>query len=101
MNEKNVRYVRKLSGEEATKRFILVLKESLKLFPKPGIPFTVKIDGNDVETEIKLNEVWNQGSRNPSLEYHIDLSKNVDLFRPHFGQTVTLTKIDDQAYELK
>lgn len=101
MNERTVRYVRKLSGEEALKRYILVLKESQKLFPKPGIPFKVTIDGQEVETEIKLNEVWNQGSRNPSVEYHIDLSKHVELFRPHFGQTITLTQIDDSTYELK
>ncbi len=101
MDEKRVQYVRKLSGEEALKRFVLVLKESLKLFPKPGIPFIININGKEVQTELKLNEIWNQGSRNPNLEYHIDLSKHVDLFRPHFGQTITLTKIGDTSYELK
>ena len=99
MNEP-MKYVRKLSGEEAIKRYILVLKDHLKIFPKVGTQFRIKIDNKLIKTEINLVEVWNQGSRHPGIEYHIDLSKHVDLFRPHFGQKVTLTKKSEKTFEL-
>ncbi len=94
-------YRRKLSGEEALKRYILVLQESLKLFPKPGTPFKVKIGDKEVETELKLVESWSQGARRPAIEYQIDLSKHVALFRPHYGQTVTLKQVKDKLFVLE
>lgn len=99
MAEEQAVYVRKLSGEEALKRYILVVKDSLKLFPKPGKPFTIKIGNKRIDSEIKIIDVWNQGGNRPSAEHHIDLSKHPDLFRPHYGQKITLTK-KDGLYEL-
>ncbi len=99
--ETPVVYRRKLSGEEALKRFILVLNESVKLFPKPGMPFTIQIGKSKVDAELKLVESWSQGARKPAIEYHIDLSKYTALFRPHYGQTVTLKKLKDDLFVLE
>ena len=100
MAKEHPKYIRKLSGEEALKRYILVIKDSLKIFPKPGKTFTLKIGSKKIESEIKLMDVWNQGGSRPSSEYHIDLSKHTDLFRPHYGQKVTITHKKDTLYEL-
>lgn len=95
-----IQYVRKLSGEEALKRYILIVKDSLKLFPKPGHPFTLKVKDKRLDVEVKLLDVWNQGRVKPNAEYHIDLSKHPEVFLPHFGDKVTLSKIKDNLYEL-
>lgn len=99
--KKEIVYRRKLSGEEALKRYILVLGESLKLFPKPGMPFKISIGGDDVDVEIKLSETWNKGSRKPTAEYHIDLSKHIELFRPHYGQIVALKQVGKNHFALE
>jgi hypothetical protein len=100
MKKEQAKYIRKLSGEEALKRYILVLRESLKVFPKPGTTFTLKIGDKRIESEVTLIDVWNQGGSKPSSEYHIDLSRHADVFRPHYGQKVMLTHIKDTLYEL-
>ena len=100
MADVQIKYVRKLSGAEALRRYILVLKDSLKLFPKPGKLFTIKIGDKKIDTEVKLVDVWNQGGKRPNVEYHIDLSKHADVFRPHFGQKVTIEQVKETVYEL-
>ncbi len=100
MPDAQIKYVRKLSGEEALKRYILVVKDSLTLFPKPGHPFTLNVQDKRLDVEVKLVDVWNQGASRPNAEYHIDLSKHPDVFRPHFGDRVTVAKIKDNLYEL-
>jgi len=93
-------YRRKLSGEEALKRYILVLNDSIKLFPKPGIPFFISIGDKKVEAELKIVENWSQGARKPGIEYHIDLSKHASLFRPHYGQMIALKQVKKNHYTL-
>ena len=94
-------YRRKLSGEEALKRYILVLQESLKLFPKPGTSFKVNVGGKEVDAEVKLVEKWNRGARKPAIEYHIDLSRHALLFRPHYGQNIALKQIKKNQFVLE
>ena len=36
-------YRRKISGEEAKERYILVVKSGIDFFPKLGKPFTLKV----------------------------------------------------------
>ena len=100
MAEEQAKYIRKLSGEEALKRYILVVRDSLKIFPKPGKVFQIKVGEKQIDCEIKLLDIWNQGSGKPSAEYHIDLSRHPDLFRPHYGQKVTVARISESLYEL-
>jgi len=100
MADDQIKYVRKLSGEEALKRYILIVKDSLKLFPKPGHPFTLKIGDKRLDVEVKLLDVWNQGGAKPGVEFHIDLSKHPEVFLPHFGDKVTVTKVKENLYEL-
>ena len=99
--KREVVYRRKLSGEEALKRYILVLNESLKLFPKPCMPFKISIGEDNIDVAIKLSETWNKGARKPTTEYHIDLSKHVALFRPHYGQMVALKQVGKNQFALE
>jgi hypothetical protein len=101
MAKPTVRYVRKLSGEEALERYVMVLKDMLKIFPKPGVPFTVKIGRKEFETQVKAVDCWCQGPKKPHVHYRIDLSPFVSVFRPHFGQTVTFEKVSDAVFKLK
>jgi len=101
MAERKIRYVRKLSGEEAVEGYVMILKESLKLFPKPGIPFKLKIGEHDVDSEIKAVDCWCRGPKKPHVHYRIDLTKFFKFIRPHFGQTISIEKIGDNQYELK
>jgi len=100
MAERVIRYIRKLSGEESQRRFIIVKHESLKLFPPVNSPFQISINGKNVETAVKLVQVWNQGAKRPNFDYHIDLSKFSDLYRPAFKSRITLTRNDQDVYEL-
>jgi hypothetical protein len=101
MTEKTVRYVRKLSGDEANQGYIMVMKESLKLFPKPKINFKMKVNDSLFDSQIKVVDCWCQGPKKPHVHYRIDLNAFRKEFRPKFGQTITVEKIDDETYELK
>ncbi len=96
-----VRYVRKLSGEESLERYIMILGDSLKLFPKPGVPFKIKFQKKEFDSQIKVVDCWCMGPKKPHVHYRIDLTPFIQVFRPHYGQTVTLEKIKDNLYELK
>ena len=101
MAERTVRYVRKLSGDEANQGYIMVMKESLKLFPKPTVNFKLKLNEDLHDSQIKVVDCWCQGPKKPHVHYRIDLVPLRKDFRPKFGQTITVEKIDDETYELK
>ena len=101
MAEEILQYVRKLSGEEALERYIMILAESLSLFPKPGVPFKLHLEDGEIETQIRAVDCWCRGPRKPHVHYRIDLSHHVNLYRPHFGQTVTIVKKENGVYELR
>ncbi len=95
MADAEIKYVRKLSGEEAQKRFILIPKDSLSLFPKVGTLFKLMIDGELIDVAIKLHEARTMGGRKGIVEYHLDLSKHPTLFRPRYEQAVVIEKKGD------
>ena len=94
-----IRYTRKISGDEANGRYIMVMKDSLKLFPKPGVPFKIKIDDNEFDSQVLVVDCWCQGPKKPHVHYRIDLTPMIHEFRPHYGQTVTLEKVDESVYQ--
>ncbi len=100
MQERKVRYVRKLSGGESLEHYIMIMKDSLKLFPNPGVPFTLKAGTEQIETQVKMVDCWCQGPKKPHVHYRIDFAPLLHVFRPHYGQTVTLEKTGDNTYEL-
>ena len=89
-------FSRKLSGEEAEKRFIIVPRESAGFFPKPGVSFKLLIGGDEIETLLRPVDLPNQRSGQVKSSYHLDLSKHVNLFRPRFGQMVMIEKVNNQ-----
>lgn len=93
-------YSRRLSGEEAQKRFIIIPKENLALFPKPGVPFEINVNGQVVKAEIKLHQVPRPGTRKNVIEYRLDLAKHAALYQPRFGQKVVIQKNADNTYSL-
>ena len=101
MADRDIRYVRKLSGEEATHGYILVLNESLKLFPKPTVGFKMKINERLYDSEVKIVDCWCQGPKKQHVHCRIDLNEFRPDFRPHFGQIINIEKIAEDTYELK
>ena len=93
-------YKRKISGEEAKDRYILIVKHSLDFFPKLGKPFKLKIKTKEFETYIEAVDVYTVGPKKPQQIYRIDAKKFWDVFSFHFGQTVTITKKSDKQFTL-
>jgi hypothetical protein len=92
---------RKISQEEALQRYIMVLQDQLDFFPKPGVAFHIQIGKHKIETLIKTVDCWCRGPNKPHVHYRLDLAHHVQLFRPHFGQVVTITRKKNSVYELK
>lgn len=93
-------YRRKISGEEARERYIMIMKNALDLFPKIGKPFRLKINDHEIETRVDAVECWCMGPKKPHSHYRIDAKKFWDVFPLHFGKTVTITKEDETIYSL-
>jgi hypothetical protein len=94
------RFTRKLSGEEALDRYIMVLKDDLAFFPKPGVPFKLKIAGKYHESQIKAVDCWCRGPKKPHVHYRIDLAPFAPNFLPHFGQKVVIEKVKAGYFQL-
>ncbi|MBN2013220.1 hypothetical protein JW960_28075 [candidate division KSB1 bacterium] len=97
-------YQRKLSDEEAQGQYILVLKNGLDVFPKPGKPFSLMIqsDGETKKAEVMLSEVprWSVGPSKPKNSYKIDLREFRSLYPLHFGKKIVITKTAENEYTL-
>jgi hypothetical protein len=93
-------YKRKISGEEAKERYILVVKHGLELFPKIGKPFELKVKNKTFETYIEPVDVYSIGPKKPQQIHRIDAKPFWELFSFHFGQTVTITKTAEKKYSL-
>ena len=100
MAEQDVPYTRKLSGEEALERYIMIMKERLNYFPKPGVPFKLQIGEQKIQIQIDAVDCWCRGPKKPHVHFRIDLSRNVQLFRPHFNQSITIEKRRKNLYAL-
>ncbi len=93
-------YRRKISGEEAQGRYIIITKSGLEFFPKPGKPFKLKIGDKKFEAFLEAHEVWSMGPKKPAQIIRIDAKPFWDVFSFHFGQTVTITKEKDKLYKI-
>ena len=93
-------YRRKISAEEARERYILILKNTLDLFPKLGKAFTLKVADKEIEMFLEPVEVWSMGPKKPRYDYRIDAKKFWDVFPLHFGKTITITKEEEKVYRL-
>ncbi len=98
--ERKIIYKRKLSSEEANGRYVMVLLDSLKLFPKPDVIFQVEVKDETFDSKISIVNCWCRGPQKPHVHYRIDLTPFIKTFRPHFGQTVTFELVKDSVYKL-
>ena len=93
-------YRRKISGEEAKDRYIMVVKSGMDFFPKLSKPFTLKVKDKKFETYLETHDVWTMGPKKPQHNYRIDAKPFWDIFPLHFGQTVTIKKESDKLFVL-
>ena len=93
-------YKRKISGEEAKDRYIMIVKHALDFFPKIGKPFKLKIKEKEFETFIETVDVYTMGPKKPQHSYRITAKPFWDTFSFHFGQTVIITKTSEKEFTL-
>ena len=97
-------YQRKISGEEAQGQYILIVKNGLTLFPKPGKLFTLLIQGakETVKAELTLTNVprWSVGPNKAQQLYRIDMREYRSVYPLHFGKKIMLTKTSENEYTL-
>ncbi|MFZ5516816.1 MAG: hypothetical protein ACOY90_09275 [Candidatus Zhuqueibacterota bacterium] len=93
-------YRRKISAEEVKDRYIIILKDSLELFPKIGKMFRLKVKDAELETRIETMERWSLGPKKPQIIYKIDAEKFWAMFPLHFGKSVSIKKESDDLYVL-
>ena len=93
-------YRRKISGEEAKDRYIMITKNGMDFFPKLGKPFTLKVKKKEFETYIETFEVWTIGPKKPQQNHRIDAKPFRDIFPLHFGQAVAIKKESDKVFVL-
>jgi hypothetical protein len=82
----NERYSRKISAEEAKKKHIFILKDSLDFFPPQGEAFTIS-DGS-TEEEVFL-ESYRCTCRDPQLPHEHYFVQWEGI---RFGERITITK---------
>jgi hypothetical protein len=100
MAEENTQYRRKISAQESQEGFIMVLKESLKFFPKIDKPFKVKIDAEEFETMVEAYDCWCMGPKKPHMHYRIPIRKFRVKFPLHRGLVITFTRVGDDLFTL-
>lgn len=100
MAKENV-YTRRLSGEEIKGRFIMVMKNELKIFPKVGTGFKLKINEQVFDAQVDAVECWCMGPKKPHSHYHIKYDGFRDAYNFHFTKVITIEKSADDLYELK
>ncbi len=97
-------YERKISDEEAQGKFILILKSGLDLFPKPGKPFDLIINGREeskkIETTLTSVQRWSVGPSKPQDHYRIDIREHRNIFPLHFGKKIQINKTGENEYTL-
>lgn len=79
-------YVRKLSPTEIRRRFIYVSKKNSTFFPKIGIPFRVRINGDKLDCKLDAYyRIW----------MDVRIFSNIKL-----GDSIKLIKYSDETYSL-
>lgn len=99
MAEQNV-YKRKVSAEEVQEGFIFILKDYVKFFPKPKIPFKLKVNEEEYEVQVNVVERWSTGPNKPQVQYRIPIRKFQGKFPVHRNSIVKFTKLEDGVYSL-
>ena len=64
-------YARKISSEEASQGYILVLKTKLSFFPPIGKPFIIRQDHQERKVKVESYSCTCQGPDNPHEHYFI------------------------------
>ncbi len=100
MAERIIKYIRKLSGDEANQHYVMILDESLKLFPNPGNKFNLKVGDLTKEVQVSAVDCWCRGPKKPHVHYRIDMKPFLSVYRPHFGATVNIDKTGSDIFEL-
>ncbi len=93
-------YRRKISGEEARERYIMILKNALDFFPKIGKPFKLKVKDKEVDIYVEAVECWCMGPKKPHSHYRLDAKKFWEIHPIQFGKMITIKKEADEVYSL-
>ena len=94
------RYERKLSDAETRDNYIMIMKDAVKMFPKTGRPFKLKIGETNHEVRVTAVECWCQGPRTPHRHFRIDTSELTRTSPLRWGDVVVIEKVSDEEYTM-
>ena len=94
-------YTRRLSSTELKTGFIMILKDSLKLFPKVGEKFRLRVKGKEFEASVTKIPCKCRGPDKPHFHWYLDASEFIDLLPPKIKTEVTLFKVKEGVYQLE
>ncbi len=100
MAETKSAFVRRPSSEEVQGNFITIQKRELEFFPKPGKPFKLKCNGDEVEVFIGLVDCWCQGPQKPHSHYRLDLSAHREKIRLKWGRKIRIEREKEGTYQI-
>ncbi|MBN1352849.1 hypothetical protein JXJ21_25900 [candidate division KSB1 bacterium] len=93
-------YQRKVSAEEVQEGYIFILKDFIKFFPKPNVPFKLKVDGDEYDTHVEIVDCWCMGPNKPHVHYRISIRSLQGKFPIHRNNVVKFTRQEDGVYTL-
>jgi len=91
-------YERKLSSEEATGKFVFILKDALKNFPQPGESFTLQVGNRKYNTQIKAIPCSCVGT--PHEHYHLPVNGIPELSNLEKGNVISVKKLSNNAFSI-
>lgn len=93
-------YTRKLSPEEIKGSLIMIPQGWLKVFPKVGEEFTVKIRGLEFTTTISRVSCRCRGPDDPHYHWYMDAAEFIYLLPKHDYPQITIYRTGEKSYEL-
>ncbi len=91
-------YRRKLSREDVRTGRVLIDKSRWRMFPPPGVAFTVVVGGQRFATRIDAEDC--SCVLPPHQHYHLAAREFLGLLDLGAGATVTIEKLSDDTYSL-
>ena len=93
-------YKRKVSAEEVQEGYIFILKDFVRFFPKPKIPFKLIVNEKEYEVQVSMADCWCMGPNKPHVHYRIPIRQFQGKFPIFRNTTVTFTKLENGVYSL-
>ncbi|GAB4306117.1 MAG: hypothetical protein Kow0090_21450 [Myxococcota bacterium] len=97
--DKKIVYIRKLTSEETTEKFIVVLRTDLDKFPATGQPFTLR--AGEQNYRVAIREIPSSGNGPHKTKHIISAPKLFVTQKFKLGDKIVISKKAEKIYNLK